>query len=153
MRRLFQLAAICAAVTATGVQAQSGADSASVTAFYRRWFGSAAQGMEMYASFYAREGYLLPPGAPPVTGRDAIAAWMEQARSAATYSTQPQGITVDEMHFLSSTIVAYRSTLRGLRVPKVGGEAIAFETKYFDLLRRTSTGDWEVLYRMWSDNR
>jgi uncharacterized protein (TIGR02246 family) len=109
--------------------------------------------MATYASFYAPDGSMLPPGAAPLTGRSAIAAWMEQARTAAPYSTQPQGITVDEMRFLSPTIVAYRSTLRGQRVPKAGGAPFSFETKYFDLLRRTSTGDWEVLYRMWSDNR
>jgi ketosteroid isomerase-like protein len=109
--------------------------------------------MVNYASFYAPDGYILPPGGAPVTGRDAIAAWVEQARSAAPYSTQPQGITVDELRFLSPTLVAYRSTLRGQRVPKAGGPPVAFETKYLDLLRRTSAGDWEVLYRMWSDNR
>ena len=45
-----------------------------------------------------------------------------------------------------------RSTLRGQRMPKAGGEAVPFETKYIDLLHRTSTG-WEVAFRMWSDNR
>ena len=153
MRRLPLLAAICCAVAPSGVHAQSAADSASVTAFYGRWFGSAPQGMAVYASFYAPDGYILPSAAAPVRGRAAIAAWMEQARSTATYSTQPQGITVDEMRFLSPTLVVYRSTLRGQRVPKAGGAPVLFETKYFDLLRRTSTGDWEVLYRVWSDNR
>lgn len=144
---------MCLAVGGTGVHAQSAADSASVVAFYGRWFGSASQGMVNYASFYAPDGYILPPGGAPVTGRDAIAAWMEEARPAAPYSTQPQGITVDELRFLSPTLVAHRSTLRGQRVPKAGGPPVAFKTKYFDLLRRTSAGDWEVLYRMWSDNR
>ena len=153
MRCLSFLAAICSAIAASGVHAQSAADSAFVTAFYGRWFGSAAQGMATYASFYAPDGHILPPGAAPVTGRAAIAAWMEQARSAASYTTQPQGITVDEMRFLSPAIVVYRSTLRGQRVPKAGGAPVPFETKYFDLLRRTSAGDWEVLYRVWSDNR
>jgi uncharacterized protein (TIGR02246 family) len=135
------------------VRAQTSADSATVTAFYGRWFGSAAQGMTRYASFYAPDGYLLPPGAPPVQGREAIAAWMEQSRAAAPYTTQPQGIVVDELRFVSPTLVVYRSTLRGQRVPKGGGPAVPFETKYFDLLRRTPSGDWEVLYRAWSDNR
>jgi ketosteroid isomerase-like protein len=153
MRTLRLLAAICSLGPAAAAHAQSAADSASVTAFYGRWFGSVPQGMEKYASFYAPDGYILPQGAAPVMGRAAIAAWMEQARSAATYSTQPQGITVDEMRFLSPALVAYRSNLRGQRIPKAGGAPVPFETKYFDLLRRTSAGDWEVLYRMWSDNR
>ena len=60
---------------------------------------------------------------------------------------------VDEMRFLSPEWVVYRSTLRGQRVPKAGGDSIPFETKYLDLLRRTDTGSWEVACRMWSDNR
>jgi hypothetical protein len=78
---------------------------------------------------------------------------MEQARANATYVTQPEGIAVDEMRFVSSTLVVYRSTLRGQRVPKAGSQPVPFETKYFDLLRRAPSGEWEVLYRMWSDNR
>lgn len=151
MKRIVFAAATCIVATAN-LSAQTSADSASVTAFYGRWFGSAAQGMSTYASFYATDGYLLPPGAAPVTGRDAIAAWMDQARAAAPYTTRPQGISVDEMRFLSPSLVVYRSTLRGQRVPKAGGDPVPFETKYFDVLRRTSSGDWEVLYRMWSDN-
>ena len=137
------------------VGAQSSSDSASVTAFYGRWFGSATGGMARYASFYAGDGSIFPPNSPPVKGREAIAAWLEQARAASPYSTQPQGITVDELRFLSPDWVVYRSTLRGQRIPKAGGPAAApirFETKYVDLLHRTTSGDWEVIFRMWSDN-
>lgn len=39
------------------------------------------------------------------------------------------------------------------RVPKAGGTGTPFETKYFDVLQRSVTGRWEVLYRMRSDSR
>lgn len=139
--------------TVTSLEAQTAADSASVTAFYGQWFGSAPQGFAAYASFYAPDGYVLPPGSPPVVGRAAIAAWFEQARTASPYTVQPQGIAVDEMRFLSPTWVVYRSTLRGQRVPKAGGDPAPFETKYVDLLHRTESGSWEVAFRMWNDNR
>jgi uncharacterized protein (TIGR02246 family) len=134
--------------------AQSAADSASVTAFYREWFSSAARdGPVAYAGFYAEDGTLLPPNAAPARGRTAIAEWMRRSQLTATYTTRPEGVSVDEMRFLSPTLVAYRSTLRGQRIPKSGGEAMPFETKYFDLLRRSEEGKWQVVYRMWSDNR
>jgi ketosteroid isomerase-like protein len=69
------------------------------------------------------------------------------------YSVRPEGISVDEMRFLTATWVLYRSTLRGQRIPKSGGDPVAFETKYVDVLKRNETGRWEVAYRMWSDNR
>lgn len=138
--------------TAVPAAAQTAADSASVTEFYGRWFGSAPQGFAAYASFYAPDGYILPPGSPPVTGRTAIAAWFEQARAASPYTVRPEGIAVGEMRFLSADWVLYRSTLRGQRVPKAGGDPVPFETKYVDLLHR-GPGGWEVAFRMWSDNR
>jgi len=133
--------------------AQSAADSASVTAFYGEWFGSVRQGPERYASFYASDGMVLPPNAAPAIGRAAIAEWLRQSQTALPYTVRPDGITVDEMRFLSATVVVYRSTLRGQRTPKAGGDSTPFETKYFDVLRRNDAGRWEVLYRMWSDNR
>jgi ketosteroid isomerase-like protein len=147
------VAASLAICSPTTFQAQTAADSASVSAFYGRWFGSARQGFTTYASFYAPDGYILPPNAAPVVGREAIAAWFEQASASTLYTTQPQGIEVNELRFLSSTWVLHRSTLRGQRVPKAGGAAVPFETKYVDLLHRQVTGDWAVAFRMWSDNR
>ena len=129
------------------------ADSASVIAFYREWFSSLAQGPDRYASFYAADGMVLPPNAPPSIGRSAIAEWMRKWQAAAPYTARPEGITVDEMRFLTPNLVVHRGTLRGQRIPKAGGDAVAFETKYMDVLRRTDAGRWEVVYRMWSDNR
>jgi uncharacterized protein (TIGR02246 family) len=127
-------------------------DKASVTAFYQEWFGAVSQGPERYASFYAPDGMIMPPGLPPAQGREAIAKWMRESQASARYSTIPSGISVDEMRFLNPDWVVYRSTLRGKRVPKDGSPAAEFETKYVDLLRRLD-GKWQVMYRMWSDNR
>jgi uncharacterized protein (TIGR02246 family) len=138
---------------ATRLTAQTAADTASVQALYGQWFGAAQQGMTAYASFYAPDGYILPPASPPVVGRDSIAAWMQRAREISSYQVRPEGITVNEVRFLTADWVIYRSTLRGQRVPKRGGDAVPFETKYVDLLHRTGGGHWEVTFRMWSDNR
>lgn len=133
--------------------AQTSADSASVTAFYREWFGSARQGPESYASFYAADGMVLPPNAPAAIGRAAVADWLRQSQTTSPYSVRPEGITVNEMRFLSAEWVLYRSTLRGQRILKAGGDPLPFETKYVDLLHRSGSHRWEVVYRMWSDNR
>ena len=153
MRRATILAAtLLSGLAVRSSVSQTAADSASVTGFYGRWFGSATQGFAAYARFYATDGYLLPPGSPPVVGRAAIAAWFEQTRAAASYTVRPEGIAVNEMRFLGTEWVVYRSTRRGQRVPRAGGDAAPFETKYVDLLHRTADG-WEVVFRMWSDNR
>jgi uncharacterized protein (TIGR02246 family) len=132
--------------------AQEAADTASIDAFYREWFGSAGQGAKAYAGFYAEDGHLFPPNAFPIQGREAIAVFMTRFQAERPYNIRPTGITVDEVRFLSPDWVSYRSTLKGLRVPKAGGEGVPFETKYVDLLHRSALGRWEVVYRMWSDN-
>jgi uncharacterized protein (TIGR02246 family) len=137
-----------AARTATRVQE----DRAAIEAFYKTWMGAIAQGPAAYASYYATNGQVLPPNATPVTGREAIAAWLVRSQSESKYSVKPEGIKVDEIRFLGPAWVVHRSTLRGQRFPKAGGDPVAFETKYFDLLHRTDDGRWEVAYRMWSDN-
>jgi hypothetical protein len=72
------------------------------------------------------------------------------------YSSPPdpesEGISVDEIRFLGDGWVLYRSTLRGQRLPKAGGDPVPFATKYLDLLRRGEDGKWQVSYRMWNDN-
>jgi uncharacterized protein (TIGR02246 family) len=141
------------ATAATRLPAQTPADTASVQAFYGAWFGPAQQDPVRYASFYAPDGYILPPNAPPVQGRDAIADWQRRTREETTYTTRPEGIRVDEIRFLGPNWVVYRGTLWGQRIPRTGGEPVAFETKYFDLLARSDGGEWKVAYRMWSDSR
>jgi uncharacterized protein (TIGR02246 family) len=146
--------AVALAALPLRLAAQSPADSASVNGFYRDWFGAAArEGPVAYASFYAEDGTLLPPGAAPVRGRAPIAEWMRSSQATSPFTTRPEGVTVDEIRFIAPGLVVYRSTLRGQRISKAGGSAEPFETKYFDLLRRAEDGRWQVLYRAWSDNR
>jgi len=136
-----------------GLLAQTSADTASVQAFYAAWFGPAQQDPVTYASFYAADGYILPPNAPPVQGRDAIAEWQRRTRAEATYTVRPEGIRVDEIRFLGPTWVIHRGTLWGQRLPKGAGEPTPFETKYLDVLHREGDGAWKVAYRIWSDSR
>jgi uncharacterized protein (TIGR02246 family) len=145
--------AVAIAGVSHAVRAQTPADTASVQAFYAAWFGPAQQDPVTYASFYASDGYLLPPNGPPVQGRAAIAEWQRRSRAEATYSVRPEGIRVDEIRFLGPNWVVHRGTLWGQRLPNAGGAPAPFETKYLDLMHRSDTGEWKVAYRMWSDSR
>ena len=110
----------------------------AVRAFYGDWSqATATRGAEGYASFFADDAVLLPPNAAPVSGRAAIRDWQERSQKDATYRAQPEGVSEDELQ-VSGGFVIYRSTLKGQRVPKAGGEPEPFENKYFDVLRRKS---------------
>jgi uncharacterized protein (TIGR02246 family) len=118
--RRFPLVVIALAVCARGLPAQSPADTASVRAFYTAWFGPAQQDPVTYASFYAPDGYVLPPDSPPIQGREAIAEWQRRARAEATYTVRPEGIRVDEIRFLGRDWVVHRGTLWGQRAAEGG---------------------------------
>jgi len=150
---LFPFVVMMAVPLSARLSAQTSADTASVRAFFGEWFSSAAQSPERYASFYAEDGRVLPPNKPPATGRAAIAEWWRQSQAESPWTVRPERITEDEMRFMGSDWVVYRGTLGGQRIPRAGGAAVPFETKYFDLLHRRADGRWEVVYRMWSDNR
>lgn len=135
-------------------EAQVTGDRAAIDAFYKEWMGAVVvKGPVAYASFYAPNGQVLPPNEPPVSGRDAIAEWFERTQREAVYIVKPEAIQMDEIRFLNPGWAVYRSTLRGQRVPKAGGDPAPFETKYFDLVQLNEEGRWQVVYRMWSDNR
>ena len=124
----------------------------AVKAFYGEWSqATATRGADGYASFFAEDAVLLPPNAAPVSGRAAIRDWQERSQKDATYRTLPTDISEDELQ-VSGGFVIYRSTLKGQRVPKAGGEPEPFESKYFDVLRRKSDGGYEFIRRMWSSN-
>ena len=78
---------------------------------------------------------------------------MTRAQAERPYTIQPEGLAVDGVRFLTPDWVSFRTILRGQRVPKGGGPGTPFETKYVDLLHRTPDGGWEVVYRMWSEDR
>jgi ketosteroid isomerase-like protein len=124
----------------------------AVKAFYRDWSQATfTRGAEGYASYFAEDAVLLPPNAAPVSGRAAIREWQERQQKEATHRTQPEGISEDELS-VSGGFVIYRSTLRGKRVPRAGGEPEPLENKYFDVLRRKPDGGYEFVRRMWSSN-
>jgi ketosteroid isomerase-like protein len=86
-----------------------------------------------------------------VSGRAAIREWQERSQKEASYKTVPSAISENELQ-MSGSFVIYRSTLKGQRVPKAGGDPEPFETKYFDVLRRKPDGGYEFARRMWSSN-
>ena len=82
---------------------------------------------------------MLPPDEAPVVGRATIKEWMKRTLAEAAYVTSPEGVAQDDLKVTGNLAVA-RSTVRGRRMPKSGGDPVPFETKYLDVLRKTSDG-------------
>ena len=131
---------------------QTTSDQQAIVSFYQEWSAAAMkEGPEGYARYFATDGVLLPPDGAPVSGRPAIREWMQRTLAESAYFPRPEGVTQDDLKVTGNMAVA-RSTVRGKRIPKAGGDPVPFETKYLDVLRRTSEGRWEFIYRMWNSN-
>ena len=143
--------ALCA--FAVAFASQPAGNRAELDAFYMTWMGDAAKkGPAAYAAFYAEDGTMLPANERPIAGRAAIEAFQRRSQAESPYTVKPTGINVDEVRFLTSDWVVYRSTLSGVRTMKADGSGAPFETKYFDVLHRGADRRWQVAYRMWSDS-
>jgi ketosteroid isomerase-like protein len=122
----------------------------SVLAFYRAWSSAtAAEGPAGYARFFATDARLVPQGDSAVVGRDSIRAWAERTPRASIVAINPDSTPPEDITFAGSYAMVI-IMLRGHRTPEGGGEAVAVETKYIDVLHRASTG-YEVAYRTWTE--
>ena len=155
MKPIWSVSLIATAIvlgTVCTARGQTTADEQAVVNFYKYWSAATMkEGPEGYARFFAADGVLLPPDSPPVSGRAAIRDWMQRTLAESKYVTRPEGVNQDDLKVTGNMAVA-RSTLRGKRIPKAGGDPLTFETKYLDVLRRTSEGRWEFVNRMWNSN-
>ena len=124
----------------------------TVRTFYAEWDKAKAErGAEGFASFVAEDALLLPPDAPPLSGRAAIRAWQERAPKGSGEATSPTSASEDELT-VSGGYVIHRSTVKGQRAAKSGGGLQPFETRYMDVLRRKPDGSYELVRRMWNTN-
>lgn len=123
----------------------------TVARFYREWYQLVVNGPDGYAAAFAGDAALMPPDSPPIIGREAIRAWREnQARAA--FRVLPESAVQDEIR-VDGQAAFVRTTVRGTRVPRAGGDSATFEEKYLDLLRRSADGGWEFVARMWNSNQ
>jgi len=123
----------------------------TIARFYREWYAALVfNGPEGFAASFASDATLLPPDSAPVLGRDAIQAW-RASQAGAAVRVVPESATRDQVR-IEGQAAFVRTTLRGQRESRETGDALAFEEKYLDLLRRTSDGNWEFVARMWNSN-
>jgi ketosteroid isomerase-like protein len=151
------LAPLVLAAWLTGCSSDAGRNSADEAAdlraidrFYERWrqFYEADGGPDEYVAFYADGAVLVPPNEPPVVGREAIRSYVASIFG-------PFRLSLDmkpEETRVSGDWAYRRYRASGTVAPRAGGEAIPFDNKYLDVLRRVGRDEWRVHIHMWSSN-
>lgn len=105
---------------------------------------------ETWLALWHAEGVQLPPGAPPVVGKERISAAIETSYS--QFDWQEFDIEVDET-VVSGDVGYARGTYTASKVPRAGGERISIDGKYMAIFRQDDNGEWTIYRDISNSNR
>ena len=97
--------------------------------------------LEGWLSTLSDDCVFLPPGAPPLNGKEAVRAWARDTMFA--HFDVQLDYDFEELDFVGSSANAwgwFKQTLQ----PKGGGESLLMEGKFLDVFKRNDAGDWKL---------
>ena len=104
-----------------------------------------ARDLDRVLAFYAPDAILMPPGEPPVVGRDAI-----RPRYEALFQQFDPAIEARVDEVCAGGAFAFVRGHNGGRLKARGaGESRALDDVYLMLLRREADGAWRISHLMW----
>lgn len=112
-----------------------------------RWIEAAGAGdVERMAPLYERDAVFLPPGSPPVRGREAIADLYRQQfeRFEVKVEFETDELVVDRR-------LAYRrGNYRAELVDRTSGDTVVARDKFLEIWREGEDGTWRIARDMWN---
>ncbi len=103
---------------------------------------------ELVSSFYAEDADLLPPGAPLMSGHEAIRGFWQGMVSAGLHVSVLEASRVEE-----SGDLAYARGVYELTVTPAGGATISDNGKYIVVYRRQPDGTWRGVADIFNSSR
>lgn len=144
--------AIGVVLTACGLRAQAGIEpetasdvqavTVAVNEIYEQYASSLKSGdADRWIALWSDEGVQMPPGSPPVIGKEEIGAGTVAFLDAFTVDSFE--IHIDEIQ-LAGDLAFARGTYSGAYTPKDGGEGFAEDGKYLTVFQRQPDGSWKI---------
>lgn len=87
---------------------------------------------------------LMPPGTPPITGKEAVVDGLT-GESDADIDQTSEGL------FVSGNLAVDRITITGTRDPTAGNDAVDVSLKGVDVYRREADGAWRCIISIWNN--
>lgn len=146
--RSIVLAAICmVALVAAGPALAADKVRAAIEAGNRAFVEAFAKGdSAKIAALYATDAMVMPPGAPPAKGRDAIQKFWQGAMDAGFTN-----VSVRAAETGSSGRLAYERGEFALDVRAKDGKTTHMAGKYIVVWKRTAKGQWQLYRDIWND--
>jgi uncharacterized protein (TIGR02246 family) len=107
----------------------------------RRWVDVVNAGdAERYSQLMTQDAVWIPPGQPPVQGREAIREWLEPLFSRYKYRFALRGSRVQ----LAGDWAVERGDFASRLTRKAGGDAQSRRGTYIVLWRQNESGEWRI---------
>lgn len=138
------------AAPVTPAEADREAVTEAVTAIWDEYEASLSAGdVDRWVELWSEEGIQLPPGEPPVVGKEAIRARNKAALTDLFDITM--SITNEEVQVGGDWAVA-RGVYTATLTPKAGGDDVLVDGKYMTLLQRQADGSWKIYRDIFNSN-
>ena len=125
------------------------ADTAAVNDIWDQYSSSLNSGdIDLWMSLWTDNGVQMPPGEPPVIGKDQIRARNKAVLDQFTFN---MGITNEEVGVAGDWAFA-RGTYKATLTPQQEGEATFVDGKYMTILERQPDGGWKIHLDIFNSN-
>ena len=126
------------------------ADSATVDATTTEFHGYLrANDLEKFMSYVAEDVIFMPPGEPPVRGRDAVHKWMTSFL--AQYRTSSLTLNNREVRVGDGWAVEL-GTFEWSLQPVAGGSAVVDRGNYMQLWKKDGDGEWRFAREIYNSS-
>lgn len=104
---------------------------------------------DAYVLDVTEDAVWMPQNAPPVRGKTAVHAYIEEFFR--TYVLEIESQEIESLD-AGSELAIRRFLTSGTYVVRETGERIPFDQKYIDVLKKQPDGSWKITLHMWSNN-
>lgn len=123
--------------------------SASVNEIWTRYSSAYNSGdIDSWIALWADNGVQMPPGFPPVLGKEEIRKRNQAVLDRFTFDLR---ITNEEIGVADDWAFA-RGTYKATLTPKHGGERTHVDGKYLTIFKRQSDGSWKIYRDIFNSN-
>ncbi len=143
------LAAVLLSGCSSGGETDSGAATEAINEFWVEYASTYSAGdIDAWVSLWTEDGVQMPPGEPPVVGKDQIIV-----RNQGVADTFAVEMDIDNEEVNVAGDLAYsRGTFTSVLTPREGGQSISVDGKFMTILVRQSDGSWKIHRDIFNSN-
>jgi len=125
-----------------------GAEEAAIRAADAEWF-RAAQSLSIERSlfFWADDALVLPPGAPAITGREAIRKFISEAFAMPGFSLTWK---MERLEVAQSCDIAFAVGSSRVTFTSGDGRKVTEESKSASIWKKQQDGQWKIAVDIWN---